>query len=467
MKLPDKFEERMKAMLGDEYGDFLYAFENGPVYSGIRVNALRPGAREAVERKFGILEGVPWCADGFYADKSKISGNHPFHLAGLIYFQEPSAMCAASALPVEEGDFVLDLCAAPGGKSTQAAAKLHNTGLLAANEIVRSRAEILSSNAERMGVTNMIVTNESPDRLSEKYPEFFDKIIVDAPCSGEGMFRKEPQAVTEWSFEHTVSCGERQKNILSSALKMLKPGGMLMYSTCTFAPEENEKIAAWLIENGMELMDMPELSMLTPGRTEWSGTDIDMSRTRRIFPHKSKGEGHFAALFKKPEAGFSNVEKCEKKRKRKGKNKKSADKSALEAAVGLYREFESGIMKIKLDGEPVLFGNRLYLKPEGIDLDGIKVLRCGLELGTIKKNRFEPSHALALALNASELKSCVNLASDDERLMKYLSGDVIPCDLNGWCVVCVEGYGIGWGKCSGGMMKNHYPKGLRNIRGAS
>lgn len=461
MNLPYKFEERMKEMLGSEYEDFLDAFKNEPIYAGIRINSIRPGAHEAVKKIFGILESIPWCKDGFYADKSKISGNHPFHLAGLIYFQEPSAMCAASALPINEGDYVLDLCAAPGGKSTQAGAKLNNTGLLVANEIVRSRAEILSSNIERLGLTNTVVTNESPDRLAEKYPEFFDKIIVDAPCSGEGMFRKEPQAVTEWSIEHTVSCGERQKNILSSALLMLKPGGMLVYSTCTFAPEENEKIAAWLIEKGMELMEMPELSMLTPGKTEWCGADIDMSRTRRIFPHKNKGEGHFAALFKKPEDFSSRVEKREKKRKNKDKSKKSMDRSALEAAIRLYREFESKVMRVKLDGEPVLFGDRLYLKPEGIDVHDIKVLRCGLELGMIKKNRFEPSHALALALNEPELKSRVSLDTDDERLIKYLSGEVIPCELNGWGVVCVEGFCIGWGKCSGGQMKNHYPKGLR------
>lgn len=461
MILPQKFEERMRAMLGDEYEAFIGAFENEQIYTGIRVNTLRGNAHAAVKNEFGTLEGVPWCADGFYADKSKISGNHPFHLAGLIYFQEPSAMCAASALPVEDGDFVLDLCAAPGGKSTQAGAKLKNTGLLVANEIVRSRAAVLAENVERMGLTNTIVTNESPDKLARKYPTFFDKIIVDAPCSGEGMFRKEPQAVTEWSVEHTISCGERQKNILASALEMLKPGGMLVYSTCTFAPEENEKIAAWLVENGMEIMDMPALSMLTPGRSEWSGTDIDMSKTRRIFPHRNKGEGHFAALFRKPDGETPSVEKNEKTGKKRRKNEKSADKSALEAAVKLYREFEKQVMDTTLDGEPLLFGDRLYLKPRGIDIDGIKVMRCGLELGVVKKNRFEPSHALALALEKDRLKNCVDLEPDDERLLRYLSGEVIPCEAQGWCVVCVRGYGIGWGKCSGGLLKNHYPKGLR------
>jgi NOL1/NOP2/sun family putative RNA methylase len=459
MNLPEKFEERMRSMLGDEYDDFIRAFEDEPIYAGIRVNTLRRDAHEAVKNAFGELEAVPWCPDGFYADKSKISGNHPLHIAGLIYFQEPSAMCAAAGLPIDEGDRVLDLCAAPGGKSTQAAAKLNGTGLLVANEIIKSRAEILSENIERMGVTNAIVTNESPDRLAEKYPCFFDKIIVDAPCSGEGMFRKEPQAVTEWSYEHTVSCGERQKNILTSALSMLKPGGMIVYSTCTFAPEENEKIAAWLIENGMELCPMKGLEMLTTGTDEWSGSEYDMSLTRRIFPHKNKGEGHFAALFRK--SGENTVDNEPKTGKKSRKSKKSADKSSVEDAMKLYREFEKKTLTVQLDGEPVLFGDKLYMKPTGIDIDKIRVVRCGLQLGTIKKNRFEPSHSLALALGRDDLKTYVSFGYEDAELIKYLSGETIPCDKNGWCAVCAEGYPLGWGKCSGGVLKNHFPKGLR------
>ena len=460
MKLPQKFEERMREMLKDEYDEFVKSFSDDAVHAGIRINTLRPRAHEAVRDVLGELKGVPWCKDGFYADRSKISGNHPLHLAGLIYFQEPSAMCAASALPINEGDFVLDLCAAPGGKSTQAGAKLNNTGLLVANEIVKGRAEILSENIERMGLTNTVVVNESPDRLAQKYPAFFDKIIVDAPCSGEGMFRKEPQAITEWSYEHTVSCGERQKNILTSAVEMLKPGGMLVYSTCTFAPEENEMIAAWLIDKGMELCEMPELSMLTPGTTAWSGSEHDVSLTRRIFPHKNDGEGHFAALFRKTNTEELTVE-AEKMWKKKKKDKKSVDKSSIEEAMRLYRDFEKSVMEVRLHGEPVLFGDRLYLKPEGIDIDKIRVVRCGLWLGTVKKNRFEPSHSLALALDKSKLKKYLDLNYDDERLMKYLCGEVIPCDVNGWCVVCINGCALGWGKCSGGCLKNHYPKGLR------
>ena len=240
MELKTEFTERMKKMLGDEYEEFYNAYINAPLYSGIRINTLKANAKDTVLSATGELEPVLWCKNGFYADKTIISGNHPLHCAGLFYFQEPSAMAVVEALPLNEGDKVLDLCAAPGGKSTQAAAKLGKNGILVANEIVKKRADILSENIERMGISNAVVTNETPQKLCEKYTAFFDKVIVDAPCSGEGMFRKEPQAVTEWSIEHTVSCGVRQKNILECAVKMLKAGGMLVYSTCTFAPEENE-----------------------------------------------------------------------------------------------------------------------------------------------------------------------------------------------------------------------------------
>ena len=450
MNLPEKFTERMKTMLGNEYDEFAAAFENAPVYSGIRVNTLKNNAKNIVLSEFGELEKIPWCENGFYADKSVISGSHPFHLAGLFYFQEPSAMSAVEGLPIEKGDFVLDLCAAPGGKSTQAAAKLGGAGLLVSNEIIKKRADILSENIERMGIRNAVVTNETPQRLAEKYPKFFDKIIVDAPCSGEGMFRKEPQAITEWSVEHTLSCAARQKNILDSAVKMLKDGGMLIYSTCTFAPEENEQIAAYLIKNhGLELAEPKNLFMLENGRSEWSDSNCDMTKTRRIFPHKQNGEGHFIALFKKSgESGgrvFENLKLNQ----------------AEKEAVKIYKDFEKQYLNIELDGGFCLFGERLYLKPVGVDIDKIKVIRCGLLLGECRKNRFEPSHALALALEKSDFKNCINLELTSGDLKKYLHGDVISCDKSGWCAVLAEGCPVGWGKASGGVLKNHFPKKFR------
>lgn len=448
MELPEKFTQRMKNMLGKEYNEFYEAYENTPVYSGIRINTLKDNAKKAVLDVTGTLEGIPWCADGFYTDKSVISGNHPFHCAGLFYFQEPSAMSAVEGLPIEEGDRILDLCAAPGGKSTQAGAKLNGSGLIVSNEIVKKRADILSENIERIGLTNAIVTNETPQRLSEKYPSFFDKIIVDAPCSGEGMFRKEPQAIEEWSVEHTVSCGIRQRHILDCAVKMLKPNGMLIYSTCTFAPEENEKIASYLIDaHGMELTDMPKLKILEPGRTQWSESEHDMTKARRIFPHKQKGEGHFAALFRK-NYGEDICDAVSKPQKN-------------SAAVELWKDFEKQYMNTSLDGDFMLFGENLYLKPKGIDIDKIKVIRCGLYLGQCKKNRFEPSHALALAMKKEDFKSVENFNYYDSQIKSYLTGNVINSDKSGWCAVCVNGYPLGWGKASNGILKNHYPKHLR------
>lgn len=357
-------------------------------------------------------------------------------------------MSAVEGLPIEEGDRILDLCAAPGGKSTQAGAKLNGSGLIVSNEIVKKRADILSENIERMGLTNAIVTNETPQRLAEKYPSFFDKIIVDAPCSGEGMFRKEPQAIEEWSVEHTVSCGIRQKHILDCAVKMLKPNGMLIYSTCTFAPEENEKIASYLIDaHGMELMDMPKLGMLEQGRTQWSESEHDMTKARRIFPHKQKGEGHFAALFRKNYGEDISADVS--------KPPKNND------AVKLWKDFEKQYMNTSLDGDFMLFGENMYLKPKGIDIDKIKVIRCGLYLGQCKKNRFEPSHALALAMKKENFKSVENFDYYDSQIKSYLTGNVINSDKSGWCAVCVNGFTLGWGKASNGILKNHYPKHLR------
>lgn len=448
MLLPEKFEIRMKNMLKTEYSDFLRALTDTPVYSGIRVNTKKKDAGEYIKREFGKLENIPWCADGFYADKSQISGRHPYHTAGLFYFQEPSAMSVVSAFSLNKDDYILDLCAAPGGKATQAGALLGEDGLLIANEINRSRSNILADNIDRFGIKNCIVTNETPQRLAEKYPNFFDKIIVDAPCSGEGMFRKEPQAVTEWSIEHTISCGERQKHILDCAFKMLRSGGYLVYSTCTFAPEENEKICAYILENhNAELIAPENLDMLSHGRTEWSDSEFDMDNTRRIFPHKNKGEGHFIALF------HSLDEKTPREIKVKKTVKSNSEK--------LYREFEKEFLNVTLNGEFCLFGEQLYLKPKNIDIDKIKTVRAGIPLGVCRKGRFEPSWALCLALTSDEIKNTLDFSADSKKLKSYMLGQTLECDKKGWCAVTVDGYPLGWGKASGGVLKNHFPKYLR------
>ena len=437
MKLPIDFENRMKEMLGEEYESFYNALLNNPIKSGIRINTLKEGAEEKVIKEIGERENIPWCNIGYFADKDEISGKHPYHAAGLFYFQEPSAMSAGEGIEIKEGDYVLDLCAAPGGKSTQIAAKLNGTGLLVSNEIVRKRAEILSENIERMGIKNAVVTNESPENLAKKYPHFFDKIIVDAPCSGEGMFRKEPQAVLEWSIEHTISCASRQKNILDSAFKMLRPGGYLVYSTCTFARAENEDVAEYVLNNyDVEICDMPKLSMLTEGF-------FGMKKARRIFPHRDEGEGHFVVLFHSLYKGEA-IRPVVKEKK---------------AELKDFKKFADEFLNTDLEGNFVQFGETLYLMPYGIDIDKVKVIRAGLRLGELKKNRFEPSEHLALALKKEDFKN--TFECDFNTALSYLKGNVTEYDKKGWCAVLYNGYPLGWGKASGGVLKNHYPKHLR------
>lgn len=441
MKLPQEFEKRMQNMLGEEYAEFLSTFQDESAYQGIRINTLKSGAESAVVEAVGDSDRIKWCKNGYYADKSVITGKHPYHVGGLVYFQEPSAMSTVEVLGIKKGDYVLDLCAAPGGKATQAAEKLCGEGLLVANEIIPKRAQILAENIQRMGIKNAIVTNESPDRLGDKYKEFFDKIIVDAPCSGEGMFKKEPQAVNEWSKEHTISCAERQKHILSSAFKMLRGDGYLVYSTCTFAPCENEGVADWVLKNYPEVELVPiEIEGMSDAVGAWAESSFDLSGAKRIFPHKSKGEGHFVALFHKKSGGKKDYRK----------NYKCDNEK-------IFREFERDNLNTKLSGELVSFGDRLFLMPDSIDIDKIKVLIAGLELGVCKKGRFEPSHALCLALSCGDFKSSEEITRPEQ----FFKGETMPSDKKGWTAALYNGFPIGWGKASEGILKNHFPKYLR------
>lgn len=440
-KFPREFADRMQGMLGDEYNEFSDAFENSPAYTGMRINTLKNSAKEAVLAEMGELEKVPWCENGYYAKKDVISGKHPYHVGGLVYFQEPSAMGVVDALGIREGDFVLDLCAAPGGKATQAAERLGGKGLLVANEIVPRRAAILAENISRMGIKNAVVTNESPDRLAQKYDSFFDKVIVDAPCSGEGMFKKEPQAITEWSIEHTKACAERQKNILKSAFSMLKGGGYLIYSTCTFAPCENEGIADWVLENYQDVELVPiKTEGMSDGEGKWADSRYDLSGTKRIFPHKSKGEGHFFALFHKKYGG-------EKEHKKEYKCENSS----------IWRDFEKENLNTALRGEIIGFGDKLFLMPYNLDIDKVKTELAGLFLGVCKKGRFEPSHALCLAL----LKEDFKRVQETDTPQRFFRGETLKSSQKGWTAVLYNGFPIGWGKASDGVLKNHFPKYLR------
>lgn len=442
MDLPVDFKKRMKQMLKDEYDDFEKSFSNEESFSALRINSLKKMPQELFDIVSG-LERVKWCKNGYYVKKDIIDGNHPFHTAGLIYFQEPSAMSVVPFLGIEPGDYVLDLCAAPGGKATYAGEMLKGKGILVANEIIPKRSVVLSDNIERMGIKNALVTNENPKKLSEKFPGFFNKIIVDAPCSGEGMFRKEPRALSEWSIEHTKSCSLRQKLIMDSAIKMLSPGGKLIYSTCTFAPCENEGVADYVLSNYPDMrlikIDAPYFS---DGLGEWVNSSYDMSFTKRIFPHKNKGEGHFIALFKK-DGEF-------KKNEIKEKIKDNDD-------VRLFCEFEEKFLNTRFSGKFIKFGKNLYLLPENINIDKIKVERAGLFLGKCKKGRFEPSHALALALSPEEIKNTFQTKD----IKKYLRGETLEGDIEGWCCVTYMGINMGWAKGSGGILKNHFPKYMR------
>lgn len=451
MELPIKFLEKMQNILGDEYDAFIKTYEENRK-AALRINTLKGNGEKLFSVLGEKLSPVPWTSDGYFYPDTMQPGKSPLHEAGVYYIQEPSAMLPAELLNAQPGECILDLCAAPGGKTTKIAADMKGEGLLVANEIHPKRAAILSSNVERMGIKNAVVTNESSDRLLKKFPEFFDRILVDAPCSGEGMFRKDEEARAQWSEENVIKCAVRQKEILDNAAAMLRPGGRLVYSTCTFSPEENEKMIIDFLNNhpefSVEKTDTPPC--ISNGRPELAGNDERAAFTFRIWPHVTEGEGHFAAVLKKDGENEniyrnSNISPCPKEYEK------------------LYRAFADEFLVNPPLGEISAFGENLYIMPPFLpNLDGIKVLRFGLHLGTVKKNRFEPSHSLAMALNPQDAVQCAELSISDKELFAYLRGETIPAgDLKGWCLVSVSGYTTGWGKAAGGIIKNHYPKGLR------
>lgn len=452
MKLPQEFEERMCRMLGDEYPAFRLSY-NQESRQALRINPNK-AMRDFPEKAPFSLSPAPWAKNGYYYAKEDAPGKHPYHEAGVYYIQEPSAMAPAEYLDVRPGERVLDLCAAPGGKSTQIAAKMQGKGILICNEIHPARAKILSENVERMGICNAIVTNETPERLMEAFESYFDKILVDAPCSGEGMFRKNEAAVTEWSSEAVTQCAKRQDAILSCAANMLKPGGTLVYSTCTFAPEENEGTVSRFLERfpDFEILPAGKTDGMTGGRPDWyDGAADRIEDTIRLFPHRLDGEGHYLAVLGKRGDGQNSAFQSR------------TEKGVPEKECGEYLKFARETLKEMPKGIYLTFGEQLYLAPgETPSLKGLKVLRPGLHLGSNKKNRFEPSHALALFLNSNMVCRSTDFASDSREIAAYLEGQAICAEgEKGWHLITTDGYSIGWGKLSGGMMKNHYPKGLR------
>ena len=427
INLPEKFIENMKKQLPrNEWEAFFAVYKNKP-FKGVRLNPFK-GGRYALNGVLG--EQIPWEENGFYTDVEKL-GASPFHLAGLFYSQEPSAMSAAPLLNVQAGEKVLDLCSAPGGKGTQLACAMDGKGLIVLNEPIGSRAKILSGNVERMGVKNAVVTCETPEKLAQIFENYFDKILVDAPCSGEGMFRKNTEeALEEWSEENVALCAARQKRILKEAVKMLKAGGKLVYSTCTFAPQEDEEQVSWLTD------EYPQMRLLS---------------VEKLYPHKIKGEGHFVALFEKQGEEMNARVKVMKP-------------FISRESERAFRAFEKETLQNVSMHNLHEVGGVLYALPDHVfDFKNLSVLRAGVRLGEVKNGRFEPSHSLALATTKNEWKNAVDLSETDPRLEKYLRGETMEDTAvkNGWCVVCVAGFPIGLGKAVNGVVKNHLPKGLR------
>ena len=460
MNLPIEFEKKMKAFLGDEWDDFLYSYDNNR-FQALRFNTLKVQSQEERMRilktlKISSDKKVSWANEAYYFDENVRPGKHPYHEMGLYYIQEPSAMSAAALLAPKPGMRVLDLCAAPGGKSTQLSTYLGDSGLLVSNEINTQRSRILSQNIERMGIKNAIVTNEDSFVLASHFPGFFNAIQVDAPCSGEGMFRKLPEAIEQWSMENVAICAERQKEILDNAAVMLKPGGTIVYSTCTFSKEENEDVIEYFLERH---------------------PDFTLEEMERFWPHKVDGEGHFVAKLVRRGCVDTDLKADRKTKKNKNsKNRKNETKPALtKENMKLLSEFldetisEDMAAWIK-NSRLVMFGEQLYRLPDmEVDIKGLKVQRAGLHIGEFKKQRFEPSHSLALALKLSEAKNVVKLTWDDSQTTGFFNGQSVMLSdeqtaecKKGWALVCVDGYPAGWGKVNGAQVKNHYPKGLRN-----
>lgn len=466
--LPAAFVARTRALLGDEAGAFFAAYERPPV-AGLRVNPLKLSPEQFAASCPWPLEPVPWAPDGFVISDEARPGRHPFHAAGLYYLQEPSAMAVVEALDLRPGQAVLDLAAAPGGKATQIAGKLGDAGVLVANELIPSRIKPLGENLERWGTHRALVTNDEPERLARAFGPIFDRVLLDTPCSGEGMFRKSPAALREWSPEHVAGCAVRQEKILAVAARLVKPGGSLFYSTCTFAVAENEAVIAEFLANhpAWELIDIPKRHGFRPGRADWADSGLPLERTARLWPHLLTGEGHFLALLRNggegPVAGPSAAPRARRERDQ------ARPPAIPPASIAAWRAWCNDALaapptwlRTNSEGPESLReqGGTLFLAPLEALPAGLRIVRPGLPLGAAKPGRFEPAHALALALPPGAVRQTVDLTVAEAE--RYLAGEPLARPGSpGWLLVTVAGWPLGWGKRSGEIVKNHYPKGLR------
>ncbi len=446
-KLPPQFEDRMKALLGDDFNNYISELQNPPV-KAFRVNTDKITIEEFEKINVFSSNKIPYVSNGYYLEYDKI-GNHPYHHAGLIYVQEPAAMAPVECIDINPEWCVLDMCAAPGGKSTQLKNKIGDNGVLVSNEIVASRCKILTGNIERLGLHNTVVTCMDTAKLASAFEKTFDLIMVDAPCSGEGMFRKEEIAIDEWSESNVEMCAKRQAHILDNAVKCLKDGGYIIYATCTFSLEENEMTVDAFLERHPEfeiLLVNKRVQEVTSDGIKFSGCKADnIHLTRRFYPHKAKGEGQFMALLHHRAEASLNIEPL--------KSNTKPDKTVIDFLEDTLTEYNRDYV-LEYNGNPIYYNNRLPIKDK-------TAFCCGVTVGEVRKNRIIPHHQFFTALG-SNFKRKIDLELDSEDLVKYLHGEEIDvsCD-NGWAVVTVNGYALGGAKVVDGRAKNHYPKGLR------
>lgn len=454
IKLPADYENRMKILLGDEFDDYTKALSEEPV-KAFRVNTDKISLEEFEKIKPFNCEKIPYVENGFYLNGEKI-GNHPYHHAGMVYVQEPGAMMPVECVAVQPDWKILDMCAAPGGKSTQLKNKLGDMGLLVSNEIIPSRCKILTGNIERLGLKNCITTCMDTGRLAEKFPNTFDLIMVDAPCSGEGMFRKEEIAVSEWSEENVKKCAVRQKEILENAVRCLKDGGYIVYATCTFSLEENEMVIDDFLKEHPEFELVPVKDIVKENTTDgiiFDGCECEnIGYARRFYPHRNKGEGQFAAVLK---STLSPAVPTKKKKYERNKPEK-IDPIVFEFLDDTLENYDKNAVKM-YNGKPVYFDGELNIE-KGV------AFSCGITIGEIKKNYIIPHHQFFMAMG-KDFKRKIELTADSEEITRYLRGEEIDADCEkGWAVVTVNGCSVGGVKVGGGKGKNHYPKGLRLLK---
>lgn len=458
MNLPGEFKKKYQQLMEPgEYSDFLESFSR-PKISGLRVNRLKIDVSQWLEISPFKMSPVPWARDGFYLNEDERPGTHPYYHAGLYYIQEPSAMLPAEVLDARPGDRVLDLCAAPGGKTVRLAADMDNRGLLVSNDINPKRIKALKKNIELCGIINTVITNDSPENLARVYEGFFNKILLDVPCSGEGMFRKDPDAIRSWIRYKPNEWQGLQRLIFDRAYQMLAPGGTLVYSTCTFNPGENEQNIAYFLKNypDLYLKEIPKNHGIEPGRPDWADGNPELLKTARLWPHRVNGEGHFAAYFGRlgGEGGNNPGQECR------------AETGPESNIPGCFYDFIEEMINKKVKGNLSVRGNEIHLMPEGYEPRGkIKTVKTGLCLGSVEHDKFVPSQSFIMSLKWNEIKRGKSLPLDDPLLLRYLKGETLSLEgEKGYIGTGVENYPLGWGKFEENRLKNLYPRGWRKTR---